>query len=122
MLLGRKVSDGSLFPTFQSQLSSDKHADVFSFNSPFQKDTLRAAIVAIVWQDKKEQDQKQQDKKEPGPDIASCPTCHQTYQPQGTSDEEYATNPPKDFRRRFLAQEKYFKTIPNSHTTCFSCQ
>lgn len=51
----------------------------------------------------------------------SCPVCHQTYQPQGNSSEEYLINPPKTLGDAFWLKKGTFKTIPNSHTICFTC-
>jgi hypothetical protein len=51
----------------------------------------------------------------------SCAVCHQTYQPQGDSSEEYATKPPKTLGDDFWLKKGTFKTIPNSHTVCFTC-
>ena len=51
----------------------------------------------------------------------SCATCHQTYQPQGNSSEEYATKPPKNLGDGFWLKKGTFKTIPTSHTACFTC-
>ncbi len=53
-------------------------------------------------------------------DPKSCMVCHQTYQPQGKSDAEYATEPPKDLGERFWLKKGTFKTTPN-HATCFTC-
>ena len=61
----------------------------------------------------------QETKKEKPP--ASCPVCHSTYQPQGNSSEEYVTKPPKNLGDNFWLKKGTFKTIPNSHTVCFSC-
>lgn len=51
----------------------------------------------------------------------NCPVCHQTYKPQGNSSEEYVTKPPKNIGDDFWLKKGTFKTIPNSHTGCFSC-
>lgn len=52
----------------------------------------------------------------------SCAVCHQTYQPQGESDEEYVTKPPKDLAEdAFWLKKGTFKTSPASHTACFTC-
>ncbi len=51
----------------------------------------------------------------------SCPVCHETYQPQGKSSEEYLVKPPKDIGTTFWLKKGTFKTIPNSHTICFTC-
>jgi len=53
-------------------------------------------------------------------DPKSCAVCHQTYQPQGKSKEEYATSPPADLGERFWLKKGTFKTVPN-HATCFTC-
>ena len=100
----------------------DKHIDVVSFNSnPFRRGltpawpgsspTLneRAGFVAASFQQKK------------SAIPASCPVCHQTYQPQGQSSEEYVMKPPKDIGDNFWLKKGTFKTIPNSHTICFTC-
>jgi hypothetical protein len=51
----------------------------------------------------------------------SCAICHQTYQPQGNSSDEYLTKPPKNLNDAFWLKKGTFKTIPNSHATCFTC-
>lgn len=99
----------------------DKHIDAIGFNShPFRHGlpptwsgpTLNRAQVeftAASYQQKK-----------PAP-PKSCPVCHETYQPQGNSSEEYVTKPPKGIGDAFWLKKGTFKTIPNSHTTCFTC-
>ncbi len=100
----------------------DKHIDVVSFNSnPFRRGlspawsgsspTLneRQSFVAASFQQKK------------SAIPASCPVCHQTYQPQGQSSEEYVTKPPKNLGDNFWLKKGTFKTIPSSHTICFTC-
>ena len=52
---------------------------------------------------------------------ANCGICHQTYQPQGQSSEEYVTKPPKDLGDAFWLKKGSFKTIPRSHAGCFTC-
>src|SRR5438552_13787520 len=59
----------------------DKHIDVVGLNAPVLRD--RASFVNALFQTKK-----------PAP-PKSCPVCHETYQPQGNSSEEYVTKPPK---------------------------
>ena len=51
----------------------------------------------------------------------SCPVCHETSRPQGKSSEEYVINPPKTLGDAFWLKKGTFKTIPNSHTICFTC-
>jgi hypothetical protein len=99
----------------------DKHIDVVGLNRiPF-RDGLPAALsgssstlndvttVAVSFQTKT-----------PAP-PKSCPVCHETYQPQGKSSEEYVTKPPKGIGDAFWLKKGTFKTIPSSHTICFTC-
>ncbi len=51
----------------------------------------------------------------------SCKVCHQTYKPQGDSDDEYFTKPPADLGDRFWLKKGTFKTTPLGHTVCFTC-
>jgi formate-dependent nitrite reductase cytochrome c552 subunit len=60
-----------------------------------------------------------QDKKAGPP--KSCPVCHETYKPQDKSSEEYLVKPPKDIGDNFWLKKGTFKTIPSSHTICFTC-
>ncbi|MGQ0762107.1 MAG: cytochrome c3 family protein [Acidobacteriota bacterium] len=85
----------------------DKHIDAIGLNLPRERD--RARFINAVFQAKK-----------PAP-PKSCPVCHETYQPQGNSSEEYVTKPPKGIGDAFWLKKGSFKTIPNSHTTCFTC-
>ena len=100
-----------LSPEFQISFPHDKHADVVSLNAPILPGVGRTGFITVSWQQKKEET----------PEPKSCPVCHQTYQPQGKSDEEYATKPPKNLGDSFWLKKGTFKTTPNSHTVCFSC-
>lgn len=54
-------------------------------------------------------------------DPKSCAVCHKTYQPQGESDQEYVTKPPKDLADdAFWLKKGTFRTSP-THATCFTC-
>jgi hypothetical protein len=85
----------------------DKHIDVVGFSRPQSPGALFINVSL-------------QEKKKDGP-PASCPVCHQTYQPQGNSSEEYVTKPPKNIGDAFWLKKGTFKTIPDSHTVCFTC-
>ena len=52
---------------------------------------------------------------------ADCADCHQTYQPQGKSDDEFVTKPPKNIGDAFWLKKGTFKTRPLTHATCFTC-
>jgi hypothetical protein len=92
--------------------SHEKHLEVVGLNFP-QRNRQPFAFAAIAWQEKKATAESSEPK--------SCPICHQTYLPQGDSAEEYVTKPPKDLGDNFWLKKGTFKTIPNSHTGCFSC-
>jgi hypothetical protein len=52
----------------------------------------------------------------------ACSTCHQTYQPQGESDEEFVTKPPEKLSDdAFWLKKGTFKSYPASHAACFTC-
>jgi hypothetical protein len=52
----------------------------------------------------------------------SCPVCHETYQPQGKSSEEYVTKPPPNLAEdAFWLKKGTFKTIPITHSACSTC-
>jgi Cytochrome c7 and related cytochrome c len=87
----------------------DKHIDVVGLNFPGSARD-RGWLVSVSLQEKKKD----------GP-PKSCPVCHETYQPQGKSSEEFVTKPPKNIGDAFWLKKGTFKTAPNSHTICFTC-
>ena len=97
---------------FVINFSHEKHIEVVGLNRPPRKPPS-FAFMAISWQEKKAAAEPSESK--------SCPVCHQTHQPQGDSEDEYATKPPKDLGDNFWLKKGTFKTIPNSHTGCFTC-
>jgi hypothetical protein len=62
-----------------------------------------------------------QDKKSAPEKKENCSVCHQTFQPQGNSEEEYVTKPPKNLGDAFWLKKGTFKTTPGNHSTCFTC-
>ena len=51
-------------------------------------------------------------------DPKSCANCHQTYMPQGDSDDEYVTKPPKGLAdEAFWLKKGTYKTSPRDHAT-----
>ena len=88
----------------------DKHLDVVGLNTPGPRAPNRVNFTKVVWtQNKRPSEPK------------SCPVCHQTIQPQGKSDQEYVTTPPKDLGDNYWLKKGTFKSSPNSHAVCFSC-
>jgi len=112
------VSDSSkptrnLVTDFAVNFPHDKHIELIGFNPAPRAPDNRAGLVNVSWQ------QKEAPK---GPiEPKSCPVCHQTLQPQGKSNEEYVTKPPKDIGDNFWLKKGTFKTLPSSHTVCFTC-
>ena len=91
---------------FNVHFPHETHLEVVSRNTPF----IRPEFVTVS-------SNRQQQKQPP----ANCGVCHQTYQPQGKSSEEYVTRPPKDLGDQFWLKKGTFQTIPNSHAGCFTC-
>ncbi len=89
----------------------DKHVDVVGLDRRRFRPDARAQLVAIKWSFVPMQSVQSK----------SCPICHQTYQPQGKSSEEYVTKPPKDLGDNFWLKKGTFQTVPNSHAVCFTC-
>jgi hypothetical protein len=102
-----------LVTEFAINFPHDKHVDVVGLNVPALSPPNRVGFVSISWQQKIPPKESSEPK--------SCPVCHQTYQPQGKSDEEYVTKPPKNLGDAFWLKKGTFKTIPISHTVCFTC-
>lgn len=91
---------------FAVHFPHETHLEVVSRNT----ESSKPRFVTVSWTG-------QQQKAPP----ANCGVCHQTYQPQGQSSEEYVTKAPKDLGDGFWLKKGTFKTIPNSHTGCFTC-
>ena len=88
----------------------DKHMDVIGSSTPaFDKG---AHFVSAAFHQEKPKEQS---------DSKLCVICHQTYQPQGDSPEEYVTKPPKTLGDAFWLKKGTFKTIPVSHAQCSAC-
>jgi len=96
---------------FAVNFPHDKHMDVIGSNFQPSGDRLVRFVHAGF--------QKEPPKEESDP--KACVICHQTYQPQGNSAEEYVTKPPKDLGDGFWLKKGTFKTIPVSHAPCSSC-
>ena len=90
---------------FAVNFPHETHLEVVSRNVPFSG----PSFVAVSWSTQRKQP------------PANCAVCHQTYQPQGKSSEEYVTKPPKDLGDAFWLKKGTFQTSPNSHTGCFTC-
>jgi len=102
----------------------DKHIDVVGMNQP--PSGYRPSFVNALFRVRagtgsdRANDATDEQNKPAGP-PKSCPVCHETYQPQGKSSEEYVVKPPKNIGDNFWLKKGTFKTIPNSHMICFTC-
>lgn len=105
-----KLKSRDFLSEFSVGFPHDKHVDVVGLDRPrFRNDA--AQFVTARWS--VFQKQPEQPK--------SCPVCHQTYNPQGDSSEEYVTKPPKTVGDNFWLKKGTFQTVPNSHAACFTC-
>jgi hypothetical protein len=97
---------------FRVQFPHDKHLDVISKTLRQRRDDsgvlVRISLGRIFLRPEDS-------------DPKSCSICHQTYQPQGKSDEEFVTKPPKDIGDSFWLKKGAFKTRPTTHAACFTC-
>jgi len=95
---------------FAVHFPHETHLEVVGRNPPAREREWTARFVSVSWKNR-------QQKKPP----ANCGICHQTYQPQGESSEEYVTKPPKNLGDAFWLKKGTFKSIPTSHAGCFTC-
>jgi hypothetical protein len=87
----------------------DKHADLFGMNTtPVETGRGRMFVAASFRQDAAKSN-------------ASCANCHQLYRPQGKSDDEYASKPPKNLGDDFWLKKGTFMTTPAGHSSCNTC-
>ena len=84
----------------------EKHLDVVGFNGP-RRD--RTALTTVAFRTTTQDQPK------------SCAVCHQLYQPQGDSNDEYLVKPPQDLGDAFWLKKGTFMTVPKSHAACFTC-
>lgn len=90
----------------------DKHMDVIGSRAPGTMKESGGSFVNASFRQEKAREES---------DPKNCVICHQTYQPQGDSSEEYVTKPPKNLGEAFWLKKGTFKTIPVSHAQCSSC-
>jgi hypothetical protein len=91
---------------FAISFPHDKHIEIVSRNEKQDELIINASFAANR-------------KKAAGEE--SCSVCHQTYQTQGDSPDEYVTKPPAKLGDAFWLKKGTFKTVPISHATCFTC-
>jgi hypothetical protein len=96
---------------FDISFPHDKHIEIVAWLKPDRERTGQVTFISTSFRQQSTPTAE-----------ASCSVCHQTYQAQGDSDEEYVTKPPKDWPDgAFWPKKGAFKTVPMTHATCFTC-
>ncbi len=95
----RAVSDFAIF------FPHETHIEIVSQNEFQDSEIIKASFVSK--------------RKRAGEE--SCSVCHQTYKPQGESEDEYVTKPPAKLGDAFWLKKGTFKTSPITHAQCFTC-
>ncbi len=91
---------------FAISFPHDKHIEIVAQNESPNGEVINAAYTAAADDETGEK---------------SCSVCHQTYQPQGNSTDEFVTKPPEKLGDAFWLKRGTFKTSPVSHAQCFTC-
>lgn len=95
---------------FKVLFPHDKHVDVVGRWRPAKEPQFALASVSFNGMGRQQAESK------------SCAVCHETYQPQGTSPDEFVTKPPKGLAEEaFWLKKGAFKTTPTTHAACSSC-
>lgn len=93
----------------------DKHIDIVGLDRSDKDFSRGFRVMRVAFRQKNEP-------KVEASEPKSCAVCHQTYQPQNDSDDEFATRPPKGLAEdAFWLKKGTFKTSPAGHATCFTC-
>ena len=94
---------------FKVLFPHDKHVDVVGGLRPGPRDNRGFAFAHASFNAQDAQSK-------------SCVVCHETYQPQGKSSDEFVTPPPKGLAEdAFWLKKGAFKTKPVSHSACSGC-
>lgn len=102
----------------------DKHAEIVTASHGPRREDRRSTDAAFFlnarWRQQQQQPAPQQ--AAPAETPENCAACHQTYQPQGESENEFVTKPPADLPEDAVWLKKgTFMTTPPSHAGCFQC-
>ena len=93
----------------------DKHVDIVGRNQPGFRRGESVRFINTSFTVARRGAQQESEPK-------SCAVCHQTYMPQGKSDDEFMTARPKGLSDDdFWLKKGTFKTTPMNHTVCFTC-
>jgi hypothetical protein len=108
----------SEFSEYKVYFPHEKHQGMFGQAWPtLEPERGLRLVLASFHQENAAKDQETQPTKN-----SSCLKCHQDYKPQGESDKEFVTKPPKDLpETAFWLKKGTFKTTPQDHALCFTC-
>ena len=97
---------------FKVAFPHDKHVDVVGKMRSRPRENSAFAMMRTSFSTAQPQDTKSK----------ACRVCHETYQPQGKSADEFVTKPPAKLAEdAFWLKKGTFKTTPNTHAACSSC-
>jgi Cytochrome c7 and related cytochrome c len=97
---------------FKVLFPHDKHIDVVGRLRPPSPGDVALTFAHASFNRRRSQDA----------ESKSCPVCHETYQPQGKSDQEFVTQPPKNLAEdAFWLKKGAFKITPTTHAACATC-
>lgn len=100
----------------------EKHEGLFGRLDREPATYLGRSFIRAAFRQEKNKDKEKEKQQPQGSPNAACDKCHQTYQPQGESDQEFVVKPPKDLpETAFWLKKGAFKTAPQSHALCFTC-
>jgi hypothetical protein len=100
---------------FKVAFPHDKHVDVVGSLRSRPLESRSLWFARVVYRDSGSRNAQDAQPK-------SCPVCHETYQPQGKSTDEFVTKPPKDLpEEAFWLRKGAFKTTPLTHAACSAC-
>lgn len=109
--LGSKAGQ-TFVSEFKVLFPHDKHVDVVGDLRSPSSDQLRFALARVSFNGTNRQNA----------ESKSCVVCHETYQPQGKSNDEFVSKPPKDLvEEAFWLKKGAFKTTPTTHAACSGC-
>ena len=92
---------------FAAYFPHDKHADFFGANLAPDRSNQKDLFIKASFLKRAQNE--------------SCVSCHSVYQPQGDSDDEYLTTPPKDLGDSFWLKKGTTQLSPRGHAQCFTC-
>ncbi|HST53017.1 MAG TPA: cytochrome c3 family protein [Pyrinomonadaceae bacterium] len=102
---------------FGISFAHDKHVELVGRRRPDSEQRDDARFISVAFRRRPAQQKETKETSDP----KSCAVCHQTYMPQGDTEDEFVTRPPNGLPDdAFWLKKGTFKTSPG-HATCFTC-